>query len=329
METVTRPSETAVRAALADLRPGTTVRDLATVEAGKNAVYAVTFADREAILKVGTASPDRVRAEPAILRFVRDRTGVPVPAVLAVSDDVLEHPCCLFERVAGRTVPDRPTDLSSDVLARLCEDGGRHLAALHEVDSFETVGPLVPGDDGVAVRGSYEDWPSLLERAMTAKIEALGGRFDRYEATLQDYVASAVDEHRRSASVDPVLVHMDYRPANLVFDPDEPFRTRAVLDWAGAAAAPAAYEIAHAEALLTDWPRLGAADRADLRVRFRSGYAPEVDVPEIPTLYRVDARLRLMKHLDLEVDESDESAREARAAEHVRSLAALGVLSEP
>lgn len=329
VDPVTLPSEAAVRAALADLCPDTTVRDLATIEAGKNAVYAVTFADREAVLKVGTASPDRVRAEPAILRFVRDRTGVSVPAVLAASDEVLEHPCCLFERVAGRTVPDRPTDLSSDVLARLCEDGGRHLAALHEVDSFETVGPLVPGDDGVAVRESCEDWPSLLERAMTAKIEALGERFDRYEATLRDYVASAVDEHRRSASVDPVLVHMDYRPANLVFDPDEPFRTRAVLDWAGAAAAPAAYEIAHAEALLTDWPQLDATDRADLRARFRSGYASEGGVPEIPALYRVDARLRLMKHLDLAVDESDESARETRAAEHVRSLAALDVLSEP
>lgn len=329
VETVSLPSEAAVRTALADLRPGATVRDLATIEAGKNAVYTVTFADREAVLKVGTASPDRVRTEPAILRFVRDRTGVPVPAVLAASDNVLEHPCCLFERASGRTVSDRPTDLSTDVLVRLCEDGGRHLAALHEIDSFETVGPLVPGDDGVAVRESCEDWPSLLRRAMTAKIEALGERFDCYEATLRDYVASTVDDHCRSASVDPVLVHMDYRPANLVFDPDEPFRTRAVLDWAGAAAAPAAYEIAHAEALLTDWPHLDAAERASLRARFRSGYDLGSGLSEIPSLYRVDARLRLMKHLGLEVDDSDESAREARAAEHVRSLAALDVLSEP
>ncbi len=37
---------------------------------------------------------------------------------------------------------------------------------------------------------------------------------------------------------------MDYRPANLVIDPDANCVTQAVLDWAGAAATPAAYELA-------------------------------------------------------------------------------------
>lgn len=319
------PSRSDVRAAVAELRPDTTVTDVATVETGKNAVYAVSFADREAVLKVGTASPDRVRVEPAVMRFVRDRTAVPAPAVLRAADDVLEYPCCLFDRVPGRTVPDRPSDLGLDVLARLCEEAGRHLADIHGVDEFGTFGPLVPDDDGVRVADSGEDWPSLLGRAMSAKIAELGERFEQHRDALQAYADGVGDECRRAAPFDPVLVHMDYRPANLVFDPDASPVTRAVLDWAGAAAAPAAYEVAHADALLTEWPRFDNDEQAQLRERFRSGYASVGETLDIPDVYQVDARLRLMKHLETDVRDRD-VAIETRVDEHVRSLYALDVL---
>lgn len=212
---MTPPSESAVRRGVIELRPEATVIDINPIEAGKNAVYAVSFADRETVLKVGIASPARVRAEPSIVEFVRERTTVPVPAVLGAADDVFDHPCCLFERVPGQTVPDRSDDLAVGVLLRLCEEGGQHLAALHKIDAFDAVGPLVSGDDGVVVTESSEDWPSLLGRSMRAKIDELGEQFDPYTDRLREYVESAVGEYQHGMAFDPVFVHMDYRPANL------------------------------------------------------------------------------------------------------------------
>jgi len=117
---------------------------------------------------------------------------------------------------------------------------------------------------------------------------------------------------------------MDYRPANLVLAPAGSTVTRAVLDWAGAAAAPPAYEVAHAEALLSDWPHLDEGERARLRDRFRSGYGEGRAVPDVPDPYRVDAQLRLMKHLEIEVGERGEAVIRERVVHHERRLDALG-----
>lgn len=323
---MTLPSESRIQAAVTELRPDAPVTDITAIETGKNAVYVVSFTDRDAILKVGTATPGRVKAEPAIIRFVRDRTSVPVPEVLQAADDVLAYPCCLYNRVPGRTISDRSTDLSFDRLARLCEEAGQNLADLHSVSPFEACGVLTRSGDGIVVSGNGEAWPSVLRQVMTAKISELGERFAQYRDALRDYADSVDERCQRFAPFDPVLTHMDYRPANLVVDPAASRVTRAVLDWGGAAAAPASYEIAHAKALLTDWPGLTDSDRDALRKRFWAGYAPEGDQLDVPDVYKVDARLRLMKHLDTEVSGRDSALIESRVESHLQSLQRLDVL---
>lgn len=322
---MSEPSAAAVRAAVAKLVPDATVNDVEPVEAGKNAVYAVSLDEREAILKVGTASPDRVRAEPEIMGVVRERTGIPVPAVLGASDDALERPWYLAERVPGRTTPDRPTDLPVAVLERLCVEAGRHLAELHDLDRFEGFGPLVPDEGDVRVADPDVGWPALLSRATAAKVEDLAERFDPLRDDLQAYADAVADDLAGRGPFASAFVHMDYRPANLVFTPEAATVTRGVLDWAGAAAAPPAYEVAHAEALLSDWPRLADAERTRLRKCFEAGYAEVRDLPAVPAAYRVDARLRLMKHLDVEVGDRDPAAVRDRADDHRRRLDAFGV----
>lgn len=47
---------------------------------------------------------------------------------------------------------------------------------------------------------------------------------------------------------------------------------------------------------------------------------------DTPVIDRVDARLQLMKHLDMEVSDRDATVIEARIHEHVRSLDALDAL---
>jgi aminoglycoside phosphotransferase (APT) family kinase protein len=322
---VTQPSPSDVRTAVADLLPDATVTDVSPIEAGKNAVYAVGLDGRETVLKVGTASPDRVRAEPAIVAFVGEHTAIPVPTVVGAADDgPLGHPCYLAERVPRRTVPDRPEDLSVSLLERICTEGGRHLAELHALDSFDGVGPLVTDDGDLHVADPDAEWPQLLSRAMAAKVDALGDRFEDRADALRGYAASVDEALAGAGPFASAFVHMDYRPANLVLAPAGSTVTRAVLDWAGAAAAPPAYEVAHAEALLSDWPHLDEGERARLRDRFRSGYGEGRAVPDVPDPYRVDAQLRLMKHLEIGVGERGDAVIRERVVHHERRLDALG-----
>ncbi len=324
LSTVSEPSERAVKTTVQDLVDGT-VQEVTPLDAGKNAVYEVTLADREAVLKVGTATPDRVRAEPGVVDFVGSRTDVPVPTVLRTGDDRLDHPYCLYERVPGRTFSDRPTSLPVDLLADVCEAGGRHLGELHAVTTFDRFGPVVCEDEGPSVPEGHDDWLPLFRRVLAGKAASVDDRFADLRDPIREY-AQALDGDAFGADTSgPALVHMDYRPANLVVDPDRSPVTRAVLDWSGAAAAPPAYELAHAETLLTEWPRLDDPDRERLATRFRTGYDATNDVPPVPDPFRVDARLRLVKHFGVETASLDASATEARAAAHRCALASLGV----
>ncbi|ELZ50496.1 aminoglycoside phosphotransferase [Halorubrum coriense DSM 10284] len=264
-------------------------------------------------------------AEPQIIELIREHTAVPVPEVIGTSKNMLEFPCCLYERVPGRTFADRPVIESPDLLARICTEAGQHLAGLHNIDTFGRCGPIVLGDDGLTVANVADDWPSGFQRTLAAKVDQLGPQFKSYVETLNEHVNEATTKCRSTTPVTPVLAHMDYRLANLVIDPDADCITQAVLDWAGATAAPAAYELAHVEALLTDWPIL-VADQVTLWERFREAYAQRREIPTIPDIYRVDAQLRLMKHLDMEIGHFDNAAAEGRVEDHLTSLEALGAL---
>ena len=321
---MTVPSEPAVRETVATLVDDD-VRTVRPLDAGKNAVYEVTLDDRRAVLKVGTATPDRVRAEPGLVDVVDARTDVPVPTVLCAGQDHLEHPYCLYERVPGRTYGDRPASLTADLLGRVCETAGRHLADLHAVTTFDRFGPVVPDDGTPTIPEGHEDWLPQFRRILDAKATAVDDRFADLRGPIQDYARDLDEDDLGSESQEAALVHMDYRPANLVLDPDGSPVTRAVLDWSGAAAAPPAYELAHAETLLTEWPRLDNGTRTRLVNRFRTGYDELVDRPAVPDPYRVDARLRLVKHFAVETESLDASATDARAAAHRRALASLGV----
>ncbi|MEZ3117363.1 phosphotransferase family protein [Halobaculum sp. MBLA0147] len=316
-----------VRAAAATLRPGATVESVSEIAPGKNAVYHVRFDDRETVLKLGTESPERVRAEPAVIALVADATTVPVPTVVAASDEVLSVPCVLFDRVAGETVDDLSPDLSSATLARVADAAGRHLASLHESTSFDGVGPLVPDDTGPTPGGPDRGWQSLLCRTATAKIDRLPASFDDHRDAIRDGVERVLAAWDGPDGVDSVLAHMDYRPANLVLDTGAEPVVRAVLDWGGAAAAPPAYELAHVETLLTAWP--GVDDPPRLRDPLRASYTTVAGVdsfPDVPAVYRLDATLRVGKHLELFADRRSDVSTATLAEDTLDSLRSFGVL---
>jgi hypothetical protein len=174
--------------------------------------FTVVYADRETISKIGTAPPDSVRAESAVVQFVAGRTSIPAPAVLAAGKVPLPAPFALFERVAGRTV-DNLSPVST-TLRGVSPTVGRHLTTLHAAETFDDAGPLVAGLDGLQPADVTSEWPSVFEQTLRAKVDDLPLAFDAHADTIDTAVAWTTTNSGWRG--DCVPTHLDHRPANLV-----------------------------------------------------------------------------------------------------------------
>lgn len=145
-----------------------------------------------------------------------------VPRPLAACDDasVLGHPFYVMERVPGLILRGRlPAGftLPPDTARRLSETLIANLARLHALDWWAAGLGELGRPEGYAAR-QVRGW---AERWRAAQTEALP-ELDEVAAWLQENVPPT-----GGAS----LVHNDYKHDNLVLDPGDPTRIRAVLDW--------------------------------------------------------------------------------------------------
>jgi aminoglycoside phosphotransferase (APT) family kinase protein len=148
-------------------------------------------------------------------------TAVPVPAVVALCEDetVIGAPFYVMEAVEGQVLR------TDEDLARLDAHGARQLAYAF-VDTLADLHNVEPAEVGLADFGRPEGY---LERQLA-----------RWAVQLADSTCRTVDGfdelarrlgERRPASQGHALVHGDYRLDNVIVDPAEPGRVRAVLDW--------------------------------------------------------------------------------------------------
>lgn len=322
-------TDTAVREAVADARdaPVATVRP---VEPGNNHAYRVTFDDGETVfLKVGTRFPDAFATEPETVACLADATTIPVPELFATGTEPLGYPFAVYEYVDGAGV-DWVGALPEATAADLCREAGEHLAALHEI-TFAEFGRLGVVPDASA--DGVTDTPDVDGRCGLAVVDSrpfeqsLGRSLDRQ---LED-LSETPFEGRRSAlaaageplldgldfdDVDPALVHGDYRLDNLSIAPGADRVTAAVLDWELPTAADPLWDAVMAETLLTTGHRTDHATGAALRTAFRSGYGGYPDAPTRLRLYELLGRIRLARHLDVEMAGEPACARAARVDDH-------------
>jgi aminoglycoside phosphotransferase (APT) family kinase protein len=138
------------------------------------------------------------------------QVGVPVPGIVAASDDQagLGSSFIVMERVEGETIPRhilRDAELAA-VRLRLAAECGRVLAGIHRIP----VG-VVPGLEHV----------DQVE-AFRAILDELGEPHPAFEIGFRWLEANRVGEGRTA------VVHGDFRNGNLIVGPDG---IRAVLDW--------------------------------------------------------------------------------------------------
>jgi aminoglycoside phosphotransferase (APT) family kinase protein len=136
--------------------------------------------------------------------------GVPVPRVLAASDDpaALGASFLVMQRIDGETIPRRilRDDGYAQARERLAGECAAALAGIHAVDATELAG--LEDEDPV------ERWRRALDE--------LGSPHPAFELAFRWLEANRPPARRRT------LVHGDFRMGNLIVGPEG---LRAVLDW--------------------------------------------------------------------------------------------------
>jgi len=154
----------------------------------------------------------------AALRPVYPR--VPTPLLCCEDDAVIGAPFYLMERVRGIVLRDRPpagVTLGEATMRGVCLAAVDTLAELHQVDW------RAAGLEGI---GRPEGYAERQVRGWTERWHA--SRTD--EVPAQDEAAAWLAAHLPPEGP-PVIIHNDFKYDNLVLDPADPTRVRAVLDW--------------------------------------------------------------------------------------------------
>lgn len=192
-----------------------------------NLTYLVRVGERELVLrrppfgsKVKTAHD--MGREHRILSRLHDAWPL-APAALAACDDlsVLGAPFYVMERVQGVILRSQKApeglELSEAVMRRLSERLVDHLADLHAVD-VDAAGLGDLGRPEGYVERQVRGWRERWEKAKTDEMPDV----DRAAAWLADH-----QPPERGAA----LIHNDFKYDNLVLDPEDLTRVKAVLDW--------------------------------------------------------------------------------------------------
>ncbi len=145
-----------------------------------------------------------------------------VPEMVAFCGDagVIGGDFYVMERVPG-VIPraQMPPQIGTDpqLMGRLGERFVDLLAELHAVDPAAAGLAELSRGDGY-VRRQVAGWSERYRRAKTWNVPS----FERVMRWLED---------ERPDDVGACVIHNDFRLDNLVLDPDDPLRVRAVLDW--------------------------------------------------------------------------------------------------
>jgi aminoglycoside phosphotransferase (APT) family kinase protein len=206
-----------------------------------NLTYGLTWDGRDFVLRRapngarGGSAHDMVR-EYRVLGALH-RAGVRVPRPIALCEDpsLLGAPFYVMERVRGVILRGtRLTDGMDEARVRaLCASMVGTLARIHAVDLRAPAIAALGNPEGYAAR-QVSGWTRRWEAARSGNVAAIG----RVAAWLAERVQA-----RPALPQRPALVHNDFKLDNLVLDPDDTSRVRAVLDWEMATVGDAALDL--------------------------------------------------------------------------------------
>lgn len=201
-----------------------------------NLTYLVRLGEHEYVLRRAPLGPvakgahDMTREAHLLERIHPVLPVAPAPALVVDNPDVIGAPFYLMERRRGTVVrtslpgaylgmPDAPARLSAALIDTLAD--------LHGVD-IDAAGLRAIGKPEGFNRRQVDGWAGRWRRAR----EALAGTGDLPPpAELRDDLVIAWLETHTPPETAHTLVHNDFKLDNLMFDPHDPGRVVALLDW--------------------------------------------------------------------------------------------------
>lgn len=240
-------------------------------------VYLVSLAYRgetyEAVVKFQPRGNVTFALEPYLHEYVADRTAVPVPRILVFEEDPDQDvpPYFVTERMEGRSLSDTFDGLADALQRRILTQVGEILGDLHSNIAFEGFGRFGLEGGRLVVEDLTWDWRAFFGELTETHVRRLATTpFSDLVEPARRGVDGALDSVPTTAT--PRLVHDDFRPANLMFDPEAQAPVRAVLDWQNALAGHPEYNVAQAEFLFVDSVFRDPERRATLRESLQDGY---------------------------------------------------------
>lgn len=207
----------------------------------------------EVVVKFEPPDMESFAVEPKLHDYVAERTDIPVPEILVFKDDpdVGVRPYFVTARLEGENLASAYASLSMVDRERVVEQAGRILGDLHSEIAFEAFGWLDLWEDRMIVRDLTGSWREYFEQLTESHIDGLtetpfADLQKRARSNLEPVLSLVPEEGV------PRLVHDDFRPANLLFDPELDDPITAVLDWQDVLAALPEYHLAQTEFLFID-----------------------------------------------------------------------------
>lgn len=247
-------------------------------------VYLVTLNYRgetyEVVVKFQPENGENFALEPYLHEYVADRTTIPVPRILVFKRHPEQNvpPYFVTERMEGDSLSDKFDGLDAGLRSRIMTQVGSILGELHSTIAFEGFGYFGLEDDRLVVENLTWDWREFFGDLTRGHIRRLDPTpFADLQKPAEQGLDRALDSIPTTAT--PRLVHDDFRPANLMFDPEADQPIRAVLDWQNALAGHPEYNVAQTEFLFIDSVFRDPEVRSSLREQLHDGYREHHDFP--------------------------------------------------
>lgn len=210
-----------------DARP----RSISKIATGRfNTSYSLEADGRALVLRI---APDpeaeflfyeknMMAQEPAVHKIVRERTGIPVPEIVAYDDSraLVPRDYLIMERLPGKPLTSARVSYDK-VLGQV----GQFLRELHEItaDQYGYLGahcPMAPQDDWAAAFRIM--WDKLID-----DVSRVGWYDEEESRALRDLLCTAYEHFDRS--VPSSLLHMDIWHENILVD--DAGQVTGILDW--------------------------------------------------------------------------------------------------
>lgn len=322
--------ESVVRAIVADAFSDADPTAFTETRTGNNKhTVVVTLAnDRQVVVQYRDIKHGSLAPDARVTAYLDDRTGVPVPEVLA-SGRVDRHSYLVTRLVEGTNLHDQFESFSREEQLAIVETLGAHLGRLHERFQFDGYGSIAAANEHLTVPEPASSWREWIESYLEAGLEA-------FTAPVEDLVTpirTTVSNHLLDLPDEPPaqFYPWDFRPGNvLVSGPTDPSIV-AVLDWGDPLAADPGLSLAKSEYLIADWyadPELAT----DLRTAYYEGYRTTSSIPtnyfeQHRPIYRLVGITRSMYDSDGDITRprypmTDEATAAAFHRRHIEPLLA-------